>query len=297
MSQKLPKIIAVAGPTASGKSTLALALARRFKGEIINADSRQVYRGMDIATDKLISKEVPHHCFDLVDPDQNFSVAEYKLAAETAIAAALNRGCLPILVGGTGLYLKALVENLSLPAVPPDPELRTILESLTTLELLARLEKFDPETARQIDRKNRRRLVRALEVVLKTGWSFKKSSAVKPRKFQVLTLAPKVEFSDLETRWKNRIQTQIAEGLIEETEKLRLAYDPALPSMSSLGYSEMGKYLAGELSLDEAKELLLIHTRQYAKRQLTWFKRVKEIQWVADQAEAAVLTEDFLKNV
>lgn len=266
----LPKIVCVVGPTASGKTALALRLARERGGEIVNADSRQVYRGMDIATGKEISEDIPHHVFDVVDPDEEYSLANWKTDAESAIEDILSRGKLPIVVGGTGLYVRALIENLDMPEVKPDPDLRAKLDVMTTEELFAELERRDPDTARVIDRKNPRRLIRALEVVLKTGESFTHLGKKGDPKYEVdmIVLNPTPE--ELARNVARRVDGMIDMGLVDEARALFAKYDASLSSMSGIGYPEAKRYMEGDISLAEMRDRIIANTLAYAKRQKTF---------------------------
>jgi len=310
MAHPLPKILCVVGPTASGKTALALELAREFDGEIVNADSRQVYRGMDIATAKVNSQEIKKsrnqkinhkltpdkgfHCFDLVNPDEAFSLSDYQHAANAAIADILSRGKLPIVVGGTGLYIRALVENLQMPEVPADLVLRNELESYSIAELYSELLKIDPKTAGVIDRNNKRRLVRALEVVKKTGKSFMELGAKGPAKYQVLILGLNPPREILKKRVEMRIDEQIKYGLLDEAKSLLAKYDASLPSMSGIGYPEAAEYLAGNISLDEMRTKLVANTMHYARRQMTFFKKLP-VKWLEDVSVASSIVSAFLK--
>lgn len=290
----LPKLLVILGPTASGKTALALRFAKAFGGEIVNADSRQVYVGMDIATAKSIDPSVPHHCFDLVAPDASFSLAEYQAAAKRAISDIQARGKLPILVGGTGLYIRSLLENLEIPPVPPNPVLRAALLALPLSELLSELDAIDPETGKVIQRSNPRRIIRAIEVVRATGKSFTELGKHGPRLYDacVIGLAPTRE--DLAARIRTRVDALFASGLLLEAERLFAAYDPKLPSMSGLGYPETGEYLQGKVSLEAAKELLVQNTVRYARRQMTFFKKIEGVAWVTDAETAEGIARGWL---
>lgn len=348
---KLPKIIVVLGPTASGKTDLGLDLAKKFNGEIINADSRQVYKEMDIGTakpagewqplltslacpplegkgegrrvgdssvamlsqndgrwiseqvgnDKLkayVVDGVPHYLMDMVMPNEEFTLADFKEQAEEIIKDILSRGKLPIIVGGTGLYVWSLVDNLEMPKVAPDNKLRAELEKKSLPELVEMLEKEDPESAQVIDLKNPRRVLRALEVSLSSGESFKNQQKKGQPLYDALQIGINWPREVLYDRINKRVDKQMEDGLLEETTQLAKKYDWNLPSMSGIGYKQMGYFLRGEMGLPEAIEVLKRDTRRYAKRQITWFKRDKRINWIngLDITEAEKLTRKFLQK-
>jgi tRNA dimethylallyltransferase len=302
-------LLAVVGPTATGKTGLALALAERLadstSAEVVSADSRQIYRLMDIATAKPTPDErarLPHHLIDIVWPDESFTLAEYQAAANAAIAEIAQRGKLPMLVGGTGLYVRAVVDGLAIPRVPPNAELRAELEALAAAEgpsaLYDRLAALDPVAAARMDPINVRRLVRALEVCIETGRPFSEQQLRRPTPYRPLLLGLTMERAALYARADARIDAMLAAGLVDETRMLvERGYSWTLPSMSSLGYREIGAYLRGELALSEAVERFKLATHKYIRRQLTWFRPDARITWLdgallpttlTDQAEALV---------
>lgn len=306
--KKLPKIIIVGGATASGKTDLGVFLARQFKGEVISADSRQIYKEMDVGTAKpegewmvdeqkrryLLVEGVRHYGLDLVRPDQVFSLAEFKEYALAVIGEILERGHLPILVGGTGLYLRAITDNLDIPHVAPDLALRAELEKKSLSELGEMLKQLDPVGYEKIDLKNQRRLVRALEVCLAGEGSFSSRRQKGEVLFDVLYLGLDVPRTMLYQRIDSRVDKQMASGLIEETKKLLArGYAPELPSMSGIGYKEISDYLAGKIDLAKATKLIKFRVHDYARRQLTWFRKEKSIKWVKDVAEAERLVKSF----
>ncbi len=301
----LPKIIVLLGPTASGKTDLGLLLAKNFNGEIISADSRQVYKKMNIGTAKpdgvwknstYIVDSVPHYAIDIVNPDQDFSLADYKAMANQVIADILRRKKLPIVVGGTGLYIQALVENLDIPKVEPDKKLREELEKKTLPELVKMLEKIDPASAKKIDLKNPRRVLRALEVFISSGESFFAQRTKSKPLYSTLQIGLDWPREELYRRIDARVDKQVEEGLVEETKQLAEEYGWALPSMSGIGYKQIGLYLRGKATLAEAVEILKRDTRRYAKRQLTWFKRDKNIVWIKNDTPVEGLVKDFLNK-
>ena len=309
---ELPPLIAVVGPTASGKTGLALALAKKFDGALINADSRQLYRGMDVATNKLgeeiaikktVGEEtvyfidgVPTHLLDLIAPDQSFSLAQYKEAALRKIREVRAEGYLPILVGGTGLYVSAVVDNLDIPLAPPDPQLRARLEKESLPELFAELEKVDPPSAASIGPDNKRKLIRALEVCRTCGQPFSSLRKKGEPLFNILQLGIRTDREALYGKIDQRVEKMVKSGLIEETERLLRDYSPSLPSMSAVGYREIGYFLRSEMELGDAIQQIKFHTHQYARRQLTWFKRDPRIKWIESYEEAEKLVEEFTQT-
>jgi tRNA dimethylallyltransferase len=281
--------ILLAGPTAVGKSAVALALAERIGGEIISVDSMQVYRGMNIGTAKPPPSErtrAPHHLIDVVDVTEPFDAAKFVQLARKAVNAIQSRGRVPILCGGTGLYFKAFLEGLG-DAPPANPTLRAELEATPLPELLRELEKCDPVTFNQIDRQNPRRVIRAVEVIRLTGKPFSGQRAEwSSRASRVTHRAPPFlcltrSAADLRARIGARVEKMFAAGLVEETKLLLergLAQNKT--AMQALGYRQVAEHLQGERSLAEAVELVKIRTRQFAKRQMTWFRRQTDLGWI-----------------
>lgn len=279
-------LIALAGPTAVGKSSLGLMLAEQLGGEIICADSRQIYAELDIGTAKPTVTEqarAPHHLFGIADPRETYTVAQFCAAAETAIGDIHARGRVPILVGGTGLYFRTLLYDYTIPEVAPQPELRDRLNAEEAAEpgcLHRRLQQSDPSAAARLHANDTRRIVRALEVEAVTGrpishWQSRSQGLNRPCLYLALTSPQPV----LWPRIQARIDAMFTEGLLAELEGLRQRYGKDLPLLQTLNYAETGDYLDGVCSLDEAKQAMFVHTRQYAKRQLTWFRRDAEIRW------------------
>jgi len=304
--EKLPKIVVILGPTASGKTDLALALAKKYNGEIVSADSRQIYRELSIGTAKpagewvkgvYLVEGVPCHLVDFVDPTAVYSLADFKRDALKIIKDIIQHGKLPLLVGGTGLYVAAIVDNLDIPDVPPNETIRRSLESRPLPELQALIQEIDPVTAKKIDLNNPRRLVRALEVALVSGESFAAWQKKSPPLFEVLLIGLSWPKLALEERIQKRLKTQMEQGFVEEVEILWKKYGLAVgSSLSSIGYKPFVSYLSGEINLAEALRIVFYQTRQYARRQMTWFKRDARINWItgADQAAADDLARDFL---
>ena len=274
------KILVIVGPTAVGKTNLAVQLAQSIPSEAISADSRQIYRGMDIGTAKPSSEEqtaVRHHLIDIVEPDQVLSLAEYIRMAKKAIVDINDRGLLPILVGGTGQYIRALLEGWTVPEVPPDPALRAELYAEAALQgaekLHQRLAAVDPVAASRIDLRNVRRVVRALEVYLTLGQPISALQAKKPPNYTPLYLGLTLPRPLLYQRVDDRIDRMIAHGLVAEVQQLvGQGYGYDLPSMSGLGYQQIGASIRGEVSLDEAIILIKRHTRGFVRHQYNWFR-------------------------
>jgi len=281
-------LLVLLGPTASGKTDLAIALARRLNGEIVSADSRQMYRGMDIGTAKPTPEQralAPHHLLDSIAPDTPYTLADYQANAQAAIAAIHARGHLPLLVGGTGLYIRAVVDNLAIPEVPPQWELRHELEAQAAREgpaaLHVRLAALDPASAARIDPANLRRVIRALEVTLVTGQPFSAAQGARPSPYDTLLLGLTCERARLYERADRRVDAMLAAGLVDEVRALvAQGYNWRLPAMTSLGYGEIGAYLRGETSLAEATTHLKHHTHRYIRRQDTWFRPDTRIRWL-----------------
>ncbi len=268
------KVLVLAGPTAVGKTRLAVEWANRFHGEIIGADSRQIYRYMDIGTAKPTPEEqtaAKHHMIDVVNPDETLTLAEYQERTVALIHEIHGRGRLPMLVGGTGLYITAVMEGWQIPEVPPNPELRAELEQKSAEDLYAQLELLDPITAARIDRSNPRRLVRALEVTLTTGRPFSELRQKNPPDYDALYLALTMDRAALYAQADARVDRMLAAGWIEEARNLQ-AYAPTLPSMSALGYPQIFAYLRGELTYEELRQQIQLATHKFIRRQYTWLR-------------------------
>ena len=306
MPPKQP-LIALLGATAVGKTELSLELYRRYRGEIVCADSRQIYCGMDIGTAKPSAVEfsvAPHHLFDIRNPDETLTLSEYQSLAYRAIDDIHARNALPILVGGTVLYMRAVVEGLRIPEVPPNPELRAELEQVLSEQgretLFALLQEKDPATAAVIDANNPRRLIRALEIVITTGRSKVEIEGADPPPYDILRLGLVRSRERLHERIDRRVDWMVANGLVEETQRLLDAgYNERLPAMSSLGYREIGAYLRGEMSRDDAVQKIKVETHRYVRHQCTWLRKMPGIVWVdmdADDSlfEALAVVEQFM---
>jgi tRNA dimethylallyltransferase len=276
----LPPLIAIVGPTAVGKTATAIRLCGDFDGEIISSDSRQVYRGLDIGTAKPTSEEraaAVHHLIDVVDPDQVLGLAEYQALAYAAINEVLARKRVPFLVGGTGQWVRAVIEGWGVPRVPPDYELRAELEAEANRAgpqaLHARLALADPDAAAKIDYRNVRRVIRALEVYLKTGVPISQHQRAQAPPYRILQIGLTMPREMLYARADTRLERMLADGLLAEVRALvDQGYHLGLPAMSGLGYRQMGQHLAGELSLDEAVSLIKKETRRFIRQQYNWFR-------------------------
>ena len=284
--KKLPKIIVILGPTATGKSGLAVKLARKFKGEVVSADSRQVYKGMDIGTGKVTHKEmegISHYLLDVASPKNKFTVVQYQKLALKAINKILKKGGVPILCGGTGFYIQAVVDGILIPEVKPDWKLRKKLEKKSNKELYKILKKLDPKRAGKIDKENPRRLIRAIEIVLKTKKPIPSLKA-KPQ-FDALFIGIKKSPAELKKSIKIRFLKWLKQGLIEEVKNLR--NPPAGKGLSwkkieefGIHYRVVAQYLQKKIDCETMIENSLIEIQNYAKRQMTWFKRDRRIHWI-----------------
>ncbi len=279
-SEALPPLVAVVGPTAVGKTEIALQLAERLEGEIVSADSRLFYRGMDIGTAKptpLEQARVPHHLIDVADPDEVWSLAVFQQAANAAITEIQARGRLPFLVGGAGQYIRAVVEGWEIPRQAPDHRLRETLEQwageIGPDSLHNRLGVLDPQAAERIDPRNLRRTVRALEVIFHTGRRFSDQRLRGPAPYRTLTLGLMRPRPELYARVDARIQTMLEAGLVAEVQGLLAqGYSPDLPTFSAIGYKQILDHLQGHGSLEEAVVQIKRLTRQFVRRQANWFK-------------------------
>jgi len=288
-----PKLIVILGPTASGKSDLAIKIAKNINGEIISADSRQVYKKMDIGTGKIMKKEmrgIPHYMLDIVSPQKQITVAEYRQKALLAMNKIFKKGKTPIICGGTGFYIRALVEGLDIPKVEPDWKLRKELENKSIEELFKQLKKLDPQRAKNIDSKNRRRLIRAIEIIKKTG----KPVPVleKQPKFNALYIGIKKSPLELKKSINKRIDEMIKMGLEKEMKKLIQKYGQTTVLKNTIGYKEWNE----SENKKEIANAIKLHTLQFAKRQMTWFNKYpgKKIHWVSSFTQAEKLVKNFL---
>jgi len=276
------RVIAVVGATASGKTSYAIELAKKINGEIISADSRLVYKGMDIGTAKPTideMQEIPHYMIDVVEPEYNYSVGLYVKEAQKHITNIISRGKVPIVVGGTGLYFRVLLENYDLPDVKPDYELRKELSSYSYEELLEMLTKLDEKAANSVEKNDKKKLIRYIEIIKLAGKPLDLVRGVKEKEFNVEWVGLNFPREILYDRINKRVDLMIEQGLIDETKKLLQKHGRISNITDTIGYREVLSYLDGELSLDEAKDKLKQNTRNYAKRQLTWFRKNEQINW------------------
>jgi tRNA dimethylallyltransferase len=310
------KLVVVLGPNAAGKSDLAVWLAKKFDGEVVSADSRQIYKGMDIGTGKITPdtknssnfstgqvkkkcifthKGVPHHLLDVASPKRRFTVAQYQKKANEAIRKIHRKGKLPILCGGTGFYIQAVVDGIVIPSVKPDWNLRKILEKQTCQQLFKKLKKLDQKRAKNIDRYNKRRLVRAIEIVHKTKRPV--PALKKEQKFDVLMIGIKKDRSELRKRIAKRLEKRLRQGMVREVEGLRKS-GVSWKRLEEFGleYKFVAFYLQGKIEYGEMVDKLQKAIENYAKKQMTWFKRNKKILWLEDKNEAEKLLKKFLKK-
>lgn len=272
-----PKVIAVVGPTASGKTALAIKLAKEKNGEVISADSRLVYKGFDIASAKPDMEEregIPHHLIDIVEPEFDYSAGNYHDDAKKAIYDILSRGKTPIVAGGTGLYFRILLENYNLPRVEANPELRAELDLREKEDLLEELERLDKITFERVKDANKRRIVRALEVIKVLNRPLSGMELQKEPEFNVEWIMPELHSrEELYERINKRVDIMVEKGLIDETKYLLKKHGRIKNFVCTIGYQEILAYLDGECYLEEALDKLKQHSRNYAKRQLTWFRK------------------------
>ncbi len=294
------RVIVILGPTASGKTDLGIKVARKFSGEIISADSRQIYQGFDIGTAKPTLKErqtIPHHLIDIKNPNQSYTVAQYKKDCLKTIRQIINKNKLPIIVGGTGLYIKAVVDNLTIPHVKADPLLRKELEQELQDRglnfLYKELVKIDPEAAYIVDPRNPRRIIRALEIAMSTKKPFSQTRHQGKPLFDFLQIGVSRPKEKLRERIRKRIDMMIDEGLVDEVRNLIKKYPAGTHAFEAIGYREIIDHLQGKSSLKAAIELMKKNTWRFAKRQLTWFRKDKRIHWINSQEEAEKLIKNF----
>jgi tRNA dimethylallyltransferase len=285
------RLLVIVGPTAAGKSDVGILLAESLGGEIVSADSMQVYRGMDIGTAKPTAEQrrrTPHHLIDIIAPDQPFSVADYQARADAALADIWARGRQPILVGGSGLYVRAVLEEMDFSRVPPDPELRSRLlaeaRSRGTRALHERLAEVDPEAAARIHPNDQKRIIRALEVVEGSGPGDAGRKKVDRRgaaRYNSKQFGLTLDRDELYRRIEARVDRMIADGLVDEVGGLiERGHTESLVAMKGLGYAQVALHIRGKITLDEAVRRLKRDTRRFAKRQLTWFRADPRIEWI-----------------
>lgn len=297
------KLIVILGPTASGKTSMAVKLAYKFGGEIVSADSRQVYKGMDIGTGKdleeykIKGKRISHHLIDVVKPKTIFSLAKYQKLAYKAINDIIERGKTPFLVGGTGLYIQAIVDGYILSSAKPDLKLRKKLAELPLKKILTKLKKVDPKTYKIIDKKNRRRVERALEICLLTGLPVSKQRKKAKPHYEILMLGIYPSKDILYKKIEKRLKERLNQGMIKEVKELHergLSWKRL--EEFGLEYRWISRYLQKKVKYDEMIEGLNKDIKNFAKRQMTWFKRDKRIKWIKNYSEAEKLIKNFLKK-
>ena len=300
MEEHRPNLIVVLGPTASGKSALGITLAQRFHGEIVSADSRQVYRGLDIGTAKVTAEEqalVPHHVLDVVDPQDIYTVAQFQQDATAAINEIMAREHIPLLVGGSPHYIQAVVDNLAIPSVPPQPELRARLESQPLSDLLHQLEQLDPQSAASIDRNNGRRVIRALEVCIVTGKPFSEQRGKAQPLYRSLLLGIQWPRTLLYQRIDERVDERMRLGMVQEVRDL-LARGITHERLDAFGleYRFISRWLRGEFANEEEMvQRLKYAIHDFTRRQLSWFRRDTRIVWIEggeQMVEAAIQAAD-----
>jgi tRNA dimethylallyltransferase len=276
----MTKLIVICGATATGKSGLALNLAMRLNSVILSADSRQVYREFNIGTAKPTLEEqklVPHYLIDICEPTETMTVADYQEQAQSLIESVAVE---PIfLVGGTGLYIRSIVQGMKIPRVAPNYELRSQLESLGQAQVYGMLQQVDPVAAQKIHPHDPVRTLRALEVFYITGGPISQQQGENPPNYPILQIGLDCDVEKLDVRIHQRTEKMIADGLVAEVEYLCQKYGEDLSLLNTLGYQEIKQYLAGDITLNKAKELIVLHTRQFAKRQRTWFRAYPQIEW------------------
>ncbi len=285
-----PKVIVICGPTASGKTGLSIELAKKMQGEIISCDSMQIYKDMNIGTAKPTKEEmqgIKHYLLDFIEPNQRYSVAEFQKQALDAIKTILNSGKVPIVVGGTGLYVDSLTQNICYPTIEIDLKYRKMLETRAEKEGLDKLyeeaQKVDMEAMKTISANDKKRIMRVLEIYHQTGKTktqLEVESKKNPPPYNYIVFAINMDRQKLYERINQRVDKMIEQGLIEEVKELLQKYEEFPTAMQGLGYKEVVTYLSGECTKEEMIEKLKMETRRYAKRQLTWFRKDKTIKWI-----------------
>lgn len=288
-------LIVICGATASGKSSLGLKLAQRLNTIIISADSRQVYQDFDIGTAKPTIAEqnlVPHYLIDICHPTETLTLADYQEKAQNIINSSTS---IPLLVGGTGLYINSITKGLKIPRVAPQPQLRSSLEYYSQQERYSFLQQVDSKSCEKIHSNDEIRTIRALEVYYVTGKPISEQQGENPPSYPILIIGLQCDRTAIEIRIKQRTKQMLEEGLVRETENLIKKYGIDLPLLNTLGYAEIKQYLTGEINLNQAEELIVIHTRQFAKRQRTWFNANQDIRWF--NADSPNLLEEVWETI
>jgi len=310
MNKPHNKLVVILGPTGCGKTRASLDLAKEFNGEIVGADSRQIYKWMNIGTDKTPGKwkriggrrvyeanKVPHYLVDFLEPNKDFSLAQFQRRAVRRIKEIQKRGKLPFLVGGTGLYIKAVVDNMKIPRVKANQHLRDSLETKSNQELWNLLSRLDPGALKVVDPQNKRRIIRALEVCILTGKPFSTQRRLGDPIFHTQQIGLAVPRPELNQRVEKRVDQMIEQGLLEEVKSLlKRGFSWDDPGLTGIGYRQIGHYLQGNMKLEQAIHLLKRDTRRYARRQMTWFKRDDRVQWIENSQSAFDLVSGFLQK-
>ncbi len=309
------KIIIISGPTASGKTEISLALAKKYNSYIISADSRQIYKNMDIGTAKTNGEDkvyetgiddiktayyiddIPHFLINSITPNTDYSLSDWQKQANDLLNSETlqKQFSIPMIVGGTGLYINSITDEYILPKGETDEQLRHFLNEQPLEKIQQQLKEKSIETYESIDIHNHRRIVRALEYVLTNKKAFIPEKNTNANKYDILHLGIKTDREYLYNNINKRVDTMVTNGLVNEVENLLKNYDKNLPSLSGIGYAEIIEYLDKKISLDEAIKKIKQHTRQFAKRQITWFKRDNKIKWISGMDEAAKQIEKFIK--
>lgn len=282
LSNNKIKVIAIVGPTASGKTAYSIELAKKIDAEIISADSRLVYKGFNIGAAKPTKEEmdgIPHYMIDIVEPEFEYSAGLYKKEAKEKILEIHNKNKIPIIVGGTGLYIDILLKNYNLPQIEANHALRNELKTLSADNLYQKLYELDTEATNAIDKNDRKKLIRAIEIITTTGQPLSKTRSIDESKYDIEWIGKNFERKTLYDRIDKRVDIMIENGLIQETQNLLKRHGRIPNIVNTIGYREIISYLDNKCSLEEACDLLKKNTRNYAKRQLTWFRRNSEIKW------------------
>lgn len=307
-----PKVLAIVGPNACGKSDLAVELAHKFNGEVISADSRQVYRGLDLASGKVPGRwkirgfnrfyeyqGIPHHLVDIVSPRKSFTVQQFKKKAQRAIGDIVKRGKLPIIAGGTGFYVDALLYDFQIPEAPPNRQLRKELETLSTEQLMHRLRALDPNRAKNIDPHNRRRVIRSIEIVVSLHSPVPQVNLFEHKKspYKILKIGLNLSDDELKRRIKGRLERRLKDGMIEEVKRTHLlGVSWKRLQIMGLEFNHIIQYIKGEISKEEMVSLIETKDSQFARKQMAWFRRDKNTIWIDVPAKAFPLVQDFLSR-
>jgi tRNA dimethylallyltransferase len=313
LANDFKKIVVVLGPTASGKTSWSKKLAQEFDGEIVSADSRKVYKYMNVGTATpegeqdwflapqsypqrcLLVEDLPHYLVNWIDPKSDFNLAKFQKLAKKYIELVHQKNKTPFLVGGSGLYIQSVVDNYNIPGVPPQENLRNTLAEFSCQEVLELLKKVDPESAENINENNKRRLIRAFEVSVSTSQPFSQLKDSNEQIYNTLQIGIKRDREELYERINQRVETMFERGLEDEVNNLReQGYDWSLSSMDSIGYQEFKGYFEGEKNLRQVKEDIKTNTRNFAKRQITWFRRDGRINWCENFSEAKKTVNSFV---